>query len=134
MGDPVPGMNLSPMCSACHPVGKNGNDSSSIGPSYGSIPLHEKHPSTESYDGSSSVTVPTGSQFCNNVAAGDCSCATGVGGHIASVSCWMRRSRSDRIGTACRGRGAGVGNSFLMMSSTVSVSGDTVGVGLIFVT
>ena len=115
---------------------------SGIGPSYGSIPPHEKHPSTESDGGSgeimsSSVTVRTGSQFSNNVSkllAGDRSCATGVGGHIAFISCWMRRSRSERIGAACRGCGAGVGNSFLMMSTTVFVSGDTAGVGSTSVT
>ena len=59
-----------------------------------------------------------------------CSCATGVGGHISSISCWMRRSRSDRIRTACRV----VGNSFFMMSLKVSVSGDTAGVGSTSVT
>ena len=75
---------------------------------------------------SSSVTVPTGSQFSSNISksdVGDRSCATGVGGHIASISCWMRRSQSERIGTACRGCGAVVGNSFLMTSSTVSRQG-----------
>ena len=137
-------MKLSPMCSACHPVGKNGNDSSRV--RHWSVVWvdspHEKHPLTESVDGSgettsSSVTVPTGSQFSNKVSkspAGDHSCATGVGGHITSISCWMRRSRSERIGTACRGGGAGVGNSFLIMSTTVSVSGDTAGVGSTSVT
>ena len=121
-GGPGPRMNLSPMCSTCHPVGKNGNDSSRV--RHWSViwvkPPHEKHPSTESDDGSgeatsSSVTVPTGSQFSNNVSKSvvrDRSCATGVGGRIASISCWIRRSRSERIGTACRGGGAGVGNSF----------------------
>ena len=29
-GGPGPRMNLSPMCSACHPIGKNGNDSSRV--------------------------------------------------------------------------------------------------------
>ena len=131
------------MCSTCHPVGKNGYDSSRV--RHWSVvwvkPPHEKHPSTESDDGSgeatsSSLTVPTGSQFSNNVSKsviGDRSCATGVGGRIASISCWIRRSRSGRIGTACSGGGAGVGNSLLMMSSTVSFSGDTAGVGSTFV-
>ena len=141
-GGPGPRMNWSPMCSACHPIGKNGNDSSRVW--HWSVvwvkPPHEKHPSTESDDGSgeaasSSVTVPTGSQFNNNVSksiAADRSCATGIDGHIASVSCWMRRSRSEGIGTACGGGGAGVGNSFLMMSSTVS--GDVAGAGSTSVT
>ena len=74
VGDPVPRMNLSLMCSACHPVGKNGNDSSRVrhwSIVWVSLP-HEKHPLTESDDGSgeatsSSVTVPTRSQFSNNV-------------------------------------------------------------------
>ena len=103
---------------------------------------HEKQPSAESDDrsgeaASSSVTVPTGSQFSNKVSksdAADCSCATSVGGHIAAISCWMRtlrRSRSDGIGTACGGGSAGVGNNFLMMFSTVSVSGDVAGAGSI---
>ena len=121
-GGPGPRMNLSPMCSTCHPAGKNGNNSSRV--RHWSVvwvkPPHEKHPSTESDDGSgeatsSSVTVPTGSQFSNNVSKSvvrDRSCVTGVGGRIASISCWIRRSRSERIGTACRGGGADVGNSF----------------------
>ena len=109
-GGPRPRMNWSPMCSACHPVGKNGNDSSRV--RHWSVvcvkPPHEKHPSAESADGSgeaasSSVTVPTGSQFSNKVSnsvAADRSCATGVGGYIASISRRMRTSRSDDIGTA----------------------------------
>ena len=98
---------------------------------------HEKHLLAESDDrsgeaASSSVTVPTGSQFSNKVS--DRSCATGVGGHIAAISCWMRRSGSEGIGTACGGGSAGVGNNFLMMSSTVSVSGDVAGAGSTSVT
>ena len=138
------GSTWSLMCSACHPVGKNGNDSSRVW--HRSVvwvkPPHKKHPSTESDDrsgeaASSSVTVPTGSQFRNKVSksvAADHSCATGLGGHIASISCWMRRSLSEGIGTACGGGIAGVGNNFLMMSSTVSVSGDVAGAGSTSVT
>ena len=80
-GGPGPRMNLSPMCSACPPVGKSEKDSSRVW--HWSVvwvnPPHEKHPATDSHDGSgeatsSSVIVPTGSQFNNNVSksvAGD---------------------------------------------------------------
>ena len=138
-GGPGPRVNWSLICSACHPVGKNGSDSSRV--LHWSVVWvespHEKHPSAESTDGSgeaasSSVTVPTGSQCSNMVSkavAADHSWATGVGGHNAPISCWMRTSRFDGIGTACGGGSAGVGNNFLMMSSKVSVSGDVAGAG-----
>ena len=109
-GGPGPRMNWSPMCSACHPVGKNGNDSSRV--RHWSVvwvkPPHEKHPSAKSADGFdeaafSSVTVPTGSQFSNmvsNSVTADRSCGTGFGGHIVYINRWMRRSRSAGIGSA----------------------------------
>ena len=132
------------MYSACRPVGNNGNDSSRVRHSsvvWVDLP-HEKHPLTESVDGSdettsSSVTVPAGSQFSNKVSkssAGDRSCATSVGGHIAFISCGTRRSRSERIGSARIGGGAGDGNSFSIMFTTVSVFGVMVGVGSVSVT
>ena len=118
-------MNWSPICSACHPVGKNGNDSSRV--LHWSVVWvnspHEKHPSAESTDvsceaASSSMTAPMGSQFSNMVSkavAGDCTRVTGVGGHNALISCWTRTSRYDSI--------------FQMMSSQFPVSGNAAGAG-----
>ena len=74
MGGPGPRMNLSSLCSATHPIGKNGNDSSKVW--HCSVVWvhspHEKHPSVESDKSSgwtmtSSVTVSTGTQLSNGV-------------------------------------------------------------------
>ena len=88
-------MNWSPMRSACHPVGKNGNF-----PSYGSILCTIKHPSAETVaafgDAAfSSVIVPTGSQFSNMVSnsfTADRSCATGqsLDEEILICQYWVR--------------------------------------------
>ena len=132
-------MNLSSLCSATHPIGKNGNDSSKVW-QYSVVWVdypHEKHPSVESDKSSgwimsSSVTVSTGNQLSNGVSKSfveDRSCATTVGGQIVSISCCMRRSLSECFGDACKGGGAGVGNSLLIMSSTDSVSEEIAGVG-----
>ena len=62
---------------------------------------------------SSSVTVPTGSQFSNSVSKSfveDRSCATGVGGQIVSISCGMRRSQAECVGSPAK-EIAGVGSS-----------------------
>ena len=129
----------SPICSACHPVGKNVNDSSRV--LHWSViwvnSPHEKHPSAESTDvsgeaASSSVTALTGNQFSNMVSkavAGDCTRATGVGGDNTPISCWMRTSQSDGIGTAGGDGNTGVGNNFLMMCSLFPVSGNAAGAG-----
>ena len=109
-GGPGPRMNWSPTRSACHPIGKNGKDSSRVlqlAVAWVKTP-HEKHPLAETVDGLgdagfSSVTVPTGSQFSNmvsNSVTADRSCATCFGGHILPINHCMRRSCSVGIGSA----------------------------------
>ena len=139
-GEPGPKMNWSPMRSTCHPIGKNGNDSSRVrqfSVVWVKTP-HEKHPSAETVDAFgdaafSSVIVTTGSQFSNivsNYVTADRSCATGFGGTIVPNNRWMRmrRSRSADIGSSRGAGGTGVGSNLLIMFSNVSVSGDAVGI------
>ena len=107
---------------------------SDIGPSCGSRPPQEKHPSRESdsessEEASSSVTVPTGSQFCNLIYKSvnfDRSCTTGWDGRIAPSKRCISSSWSDGI-VAFGGGRCGVSNNFLMMSSSDSVPGDSAG-------
>ena len=49
-------------------------------------------------------------------------------GQILSINCRTRMSLSVSIGSACRGGGAGVGNSLLIVSSADSISGGIAGV------
>ena len=111
-GDPGP-----PTRSACHPIGKNGNDSSRVrqfSVVWVNTP-HEKHPSAETVDASNSVTAER-------------SCTTGFDVTTVPNNRCMRRSRSDGMGLS-RGFGVtGVGNRFLIIFSRVSVSGDAVGI------
>ena len=136
--EPGPKMNWSPMRSARHPIGKNGNDSSRVR-QFSVVwvnTLHEKHPSSETVDAFgdtaySSVIVPTGSQFSNivsNSVTVDRSCTTGFDGTIVPNNRWMRRSRSACIGSSRGAGGTGVGSNLLIMLSNVCVSGDAVGI------
>ena len=73
---------------------------------------------------SSFVTVSTGNQLSDGVSKSFVegrSCATSIGGQIVSINCCMRMSLSEFVGAACKGGGASVGNSLLIMSSTDSV-------------
>ena len=58
------------------------------------------------------------------------SCATSIGVQIVSISCRTRMSLSAYFGAACKGGGAGVGNSLLIISSTDSISEGIAGIGL----
>ena len=53
----------------------------------------------------------------------------GLSGQIVSISCRTRVSLSVYVGAACKGRGAGVGNSLLIVSSANSISGGIAGIG-----
>ena len=124
-------MNVFSLRSATHPIGKNGNDSSKA--RHCSVLCvhspHEKHPSVES----SSVTVPTGNRLNDGVSksfVGGRSCATSIGGQIVSISCRTRMSLSVYFGAACKGGGAGVGNSLQIISSTDSISEGIAGIGI----
>ena len=103
------------------------------------------------------MTVLTGNRLNDGVSKsfiGGRSCATSIGGQIVSLSCCTRMSLSvyfgvglssgqivsisfrTRVslsvyfGAACKGGGAGVGNSLLIMSSMDSISDGIAGVGL----
>ena len=79
------------------------------------------------------MTVLTGNRLNDGVSksfVGGRSCATSIGGQIVSLSCCTRMSLSVYFGAACKGGGAGVGNSLLIVSSTESISDGIAGVGL----
>ena len=79
------------------------------------------------------MTVLTGNRLNDGVSksfVGGRSCDTSIGGQIVSLSCCTRMSLSVYFGAACKGGGAGVGNSLLIVSSTDSISDGIAGVGL----